>query len=75
MSHSIQPTALQLAYLSTLQSSRHLYAGTVPEHVIAKRRARNKHIVAITCRDEATSEFDSVARTAAEVAYRLSRRI
>lgn len=42
MSHSIQPTALQLAYLSTLQSSRHLYAGTVPEHVIAKRRAKNR---------------------------------
>lgn len=36
------PSPLQLAILNALQNGKHIYAGTVPRHVIAKRRARNK---------------------------------
>lgn len=37
------PNSYSLAVLIGLQHAyRHIYAGTVPAHVIAKRRARNK---------------------------------
>jgi hypothetical protein len=32
----------QMHVLHAMQRSRHIYAGTVPEHVIATRRRRNR---------------------------------
>lgn len=37
-----EPSSFQLAILRALQFGRSIYSGTVPDHVIAQRRRRNK---------------------------------
>lgn len=37
-----EPFALSAGILFALQSARHVYGGTVPEEVVAQRRAKNR---------------------------------
>lgn len=42
MREHTEPTSYQLAILLGLQNTPHIYAGSVPAHVKASRRARNR---------------------------------